>query len=97
MELQKHIEDASTLTEELRTGMEEIKKMLLENGKSTLRIEINEEMLQNPHNHDTILKMAERYFGPPMCGDWYMTNRFLDWAEKENVHLPPSLIGLKRD
>ena len=96
-ELQKHIDDSNVLVVGLRKDVSEIKKMILENGKSTLRIEINEEMLQNPHNQDTILKMAEKYFSPPMNGDWYMTNRFLDWAEKEKVHLPPSLMGLKRD
>ena len=96
-ELKKHIEASNKLTQEIRRDISEIKSMILDNGKSTLRIEINEELLQNPHNHDTILKMAEKYFSPPMNGDWYMTNRFLDWAEKENVHLPPSLTGLKRD
>lgn len=96
-DLQSHIEASNKLATELRQDNAEIKDMILENGKSTLRIEINEEMLQNPHNHDTILKMAEKYFSPPMNGDWYMTNRFLDWAEKEHVHLPPSLLGLKRD
>lgn len=96
-ELQKHINDSNKLVSELRGDISDIKEMILDNGKSTLRIEINEEMSQNPHNHDTILKMAEKYFSPPMNGDWYMTNRFLDWAEKEHVHLPPSLMGLKRD
>jgi len=96
-ELQKHIDNSASVVTDLKHDMTEIKKMILENGKSTLRIEINEEMLQNPHNQDTILKMAEKYFSPPMNGDWYMTNRFLDWVEKEKVHLPPSLIGLKRD
>lgn len=96
-ELQEHIKTSNVLVTDLKRDMSEIKKMILDNGKSTLRIEINEEMLQNPHNQDTILKMAEKYFSPPMNGDWYMTNRFLDWAEKENVHLPPSLMGLKRD
>lgn len=96
-ELQKHIDGSSVLVAGLRKDISEIKNLVLENGKSTLRIEINEEMIQNPHNQDTILKMAERYFSPPMKGDWYMTNRFLDWVEKEHVHLPPSLMGLKRD
>lgn len=96
-ELQAHIEDSNNLVSELRKDVSEIKKIVRENGKSTLRIEINEEMNQNPHNHDTILKMAEKYFTPPMSGDWYMTNRFLDWADKEKVHLPPTLLGLKRD
>lgn len=96
-ELQNHIEESNTLVEGLRSDITEIKSMLRENGKSTLRLEINEEMLRNPHNHDTILKMGEKYFCPPMNGDWYMTNRFLDWVEKENIHLPPSLMNLKRD
>ena len=96
-ELQVHIDGSNNLESELRKDISEIKNLVLENGKSTLRIEINEEMIQNPHNQDTILKMAEKYFSPPMKGDWYMTNRFLDWVEKEHVHLPPSLMGLKRD
>ena len=95
-ELQDHIDEANTLTEEIKSGMDEIKTMLKENGKSTLRLEINDEMLRNPQNHDTILKMGEKYFCE-MDGDWYMTNRFLDWVEKEKIHLPPSLMGLKRD
>lgn len=97
VELEKHIEFSNERTAEFRQGIAEIKNMILDNGKTILRIEINDEMLRNPHNHDTILKMAERYFSPPMKGDWYMTNRFLDWAEKEHVHLPPSLTDLKRD
>lgn len=96
-ELQKHIEDANKLVAGIRKDTAEIKDLVMENGKATLRLEINAEMNQNPHNHDTILKMAEKYFSPPLNGDWYMTNRFLDWAEKEKVHLPPSLVGLKRD
>lgn len=94
--LQDHIEEANTLTEEVKGGMDEIKEMLRENGKSTLRLEITQEIERSPHNHDTILKMGEKYFCE-MDGDWYMTNRFLDWVEKENIHLPPSLMGLKRD
>lgn len=94
--LQNHIDEANALTEEVKSGMDEIKTMIKENGKSTLRLEINDEMLRNPHNHDTILKMGEKYFCE-MEGNWYMTNRFLDWAEQEKVHLPTPLKGLKRD
>ena len=94
--LQDHIEEANTLTGEIKSGMGEIKTMLKENGKSTLRLEITQEIDRSPHNHDTILKMGEKYFCE-MDGDWYMTNKFLDWVEKENIHLPPSLMGLKRD
>ena len=95
-ELQDHIDESNTLTKTITDGLEDLKEMIRDNGKSTLRLEINDEMLRNPHNHDTILKMGEKYFCE-MDGDWYMTNRFLDWAEKEKVHLPPSLMGLRRD
>ena len=95
-ELQDHIDESNILTKTVSNGLEDLKEMIRENGKSTLRLEINDEMLRNPHNHDTILKMGEKYFCE-MDGDWYMTNRFLDWVEKENIHLPPSLMGLKRD
>lgn len=95
-ELQNHIDEANGLVKNLTNGIDELKEIVKDTAKSTLRLEINEEMAKNPHNHDTILKMGEKYFCE-MDGDWYMTNRFLDWAEKENVHLPPTLKGLKRD
>lgn len=95
-ELQNHIDEANGLVKNLANGIDELKEIVKDTAKSTLRLEINEEMAKNPHNHDTILKMGEKYFCE-MDGDWYMTNRFLDWAEKENVHLPPTLKGLKRD
>lgn len=94
--LQDYIKKTDTATQKLQESITEIREMVLDNGKSALRLEINEEILRNPHNHDTILKMGEKYFCE-MDGDWYMTNRFLDWAEQEQIHLPPSLMGLKRD
>lgn len=96
MNLKQHIDSSEKAFNEFRQDLADIKEMLVDNSKATLRIEMNEEMLQHPHNHDTILKMAEKYF-ITLKGDWYETNRFLDWVEKENIHLPPSLIGLKRD
>lgn len=94
--LQDYMKKTDTSTQKLQDSITEIRGMILDNGKSTLRLEINEEILRNPHNHDTILKMGEKYFCE-MDGDWYMTNRFLDWADQERIHLPPSLMGLKRD
>lgn len=94
--LQDYMKKTDTSTQKIQDSIAEIRGMILDNGKSTLRLEINEEILRNPHNHDTILKMGEKYFCE-MDGDWYMTNRFLDWADQEQIHLPPSLMGLKRD
>ena len=64
-ELQKHIDESNALTKTVTAGLEDLKEMIRDNGKSTLRLEINDEMLRNPHNQDTILKMAEKYFSPP--------------------------------
>lgn len=96
MNLKQHIDSSEKAFSEFRQDLADIKEMLVDNSKATLRIEMNEEMSRHPHNHDTILKMAEKYF-VELKGDWYMSNKFLDWAEKENIHLPASLSGLKRD
>ena len=50
-ELQEHIDESNTLTKTITDGLKDLKEMIRENGKSTLRLEINDEMLRNPHNH----------------------------------------------
>ena len=53
-----------------------------------------------PENHDTILKIAERYF-LEFGGDWVMTDEFLRWADSETeegrkVHIPSNLLSTIR-
>lgn len=95
--LKSHVEEANMLTSELKEDLTYLKDMALENQRSTLRIEMGDEIHRNPANHDTIIKMAERYF-VTLKGDWVMTNLFLDWVDNEKkagreVHVPPALLA----
>lgn len=86
--LSEHIAQASQLNAK-------IQKMLEESACSNLRTEMNWMMYLKPDNHDTILKMAHRYF-VEMKGDWVETDEFGAWIDRENaagraVYLPPHL------
>lgn len=79
----------------------EIHKNMLDNQQSNLRTEMNLMMFTNPSNHDTILKMAHRYF-EELNGNWVETDLFLSWVDSEEeagrkVHIPPSLANIVRD
>ena len=78
-----------------------IEESLNEIKASTLRTEMNNEIYRNPQNHDTIIRMAEKYFGKKEDGglnaNWVEKELFLTWVDKENeagreVHLPKALI-----
>lgn len=95
--LKSHTEEADMLVGELKEDLTYLKDMALESQRSTLRIEMNDEIHRNPANHDTIIRMAERYF-LTLKGDWVMTSLFLDWVDNEKkagreVHVPPTLLA----
>lgn len=95
--LKSHIEEEDMIFGELKEDLGYLKDMALESQRSTLRIEMNDEMHRNPANHDTIIKMAERYF-VDLKGDWVMTSLFLDWVDNEKeagreVHVPTGLLA----
>lgn len=74
-----------------------IKKMTLENQRSSLRTEMDNEIFRRPENHDTIIKYAYRYF-VELDSDWVETEKFQAWIDKENaagrtVHLPRELLS----
>lgn len=52
-------------------------------------------MEHQPHNHDTILKIAERYFCT-LQGDWYCTSLFKDWAKRESIEIPDQIYQATR-
>ena len=99
--LRNHIDESDTKIESFDKRLDSIDSCLLEIQRSTLRTELNNAIFRHPENHDSILKMAEKYFGKPEDGglnaNWYMSSVFLDWAEKEKVKLPISLQDVKRD
>lgn len=99
--LKSHIDESNVITDGFCKRFDNIDGVLLDIQRSTLRTEMCNEMDRHPENHDTILKMAERYFGKKKDGgleaDWYMSSKFLDWASEEQVKLPKSLNGIERD
>lgn len=56
----------------------------------TTRTQLIMLMEHQPHNHDTIIKVAERYF-VSLKGDWYLTSLFKDWAKREGVSIPDNI------
>ena len=75
--------------------MSEIKKLSIETRLDGLRTLLTMYINSQPENHDTILKIAEKYF-MEFDGDWVMTDEFLKWADSETengrpVHVPAAL------
>lgn len=56
----------------------------------TTRTQLIMLMEHQPHNYDTIIKVAERYFCQ-LRGDWYMTSLFKDWAKREGIEIPSQI------
>lgn len=57
----------------------------------TTRTQLYFKMEHDIHNHDTILKIAHKYF-VVLKGDWVATVDFLAWAEKEGVKIPKPIL-----
>lgn len=62
----------------------------------TTRTQLIMLMEHQPHNHDTIIKIAERYFCQ-LKGDWYMTSLFKDWAKAEDIQIPAQIYQATKD
>lgn len=96
--LEQHIKESQATVERMSCWFDNIDKTLLEIQRSNLRIELGNEIKRRPENHDTILRMAERYFLPVeqggLGGDWVMTDLFMKWVEAEKVGLPKSLASV---
>lgn len=56
----------------------------------TTRTQLIMLMEHQPHNYDTIIKIAERYFCQ-LHGDWYLTSLFKEWAKRENIQIPEEI------
>lgn len=85
---------ATFITTKRSTKLEEelnpIRKELHEIRLDTTRTQLIMLMEHQPHNHDTIIKVAERYF-LVLRGDWYLTSLFKEWAKKEDVDVPANI------
>lgn len=95
--LQSHAEESVQITKDFDKRLDSIDEILLDIQRSTLRTEMNDEIARHPENHDTILKMAEKYFCQ-LKSDWVQTSLFLAWVESEEkagrkVHIPQELLN----
>lgn len=68
----------------------ELQEELREIRLDTTRTQLFILMEHQPHNHDTILKVAERYF-LRLNGNWVAATEFMAWAKKEGIDVPPHL------
>lgn len=97
----KELSVKEQIQEAMRPLLEEIKGLqaraarrddeLREIRLDTTRTQMYIKMEHEPHNHDTILLIARRYF-EELQGDWCATSDFLAWAERENVKVPQSIL-----
>lgn len=93
LEAQK--EESKARAKKLDESLSEIKKLSIETRLDGLRTLLTMYINSQPENHDTILKIAEKYF-MEFDGDWVMTDEFLKWADSETengrpVHVPSAL------
>lgn len=57
----------------------------------TTRTQLYFKMEHDTNNHDTIFKIANRYF-VELHGDWVATVDFLNWAKKEKIEIPKPIL-----
>lgn len=93
--LKSHQENLNGIIDGFNSSLKEIKDLSVENRLEGLRTLLTMYINTQPENHDTILKIAQRYF-IEYEGDWVMTDEFLKWADSENekgrpVHVPAVL------
>lgn len=95
--IQRVKEECNTTQQKYNKDMDWLKNMTLENQRSALRTEMDNEIFRRPENHDTIIKYGYRYF-IELDSDWVETEKFEAWMETEKkagrpVHLPRELLA----
>lgn len=79
-----------------KTERAQMKNELREIRLDTTRTQLIMLMEHQPHNHDTVIKVAERYFCD-LAGDWYLTSLFRDWATREGISVPDRITMATKD
>lgn len=65
-----------------------IEKRLVTSEKDALRTQLLIMISDYPHEKQEIMTLAERYFGPPLNGDWYASSLFNGWIQKMGITEP---------
>lgn len=84
------IEAQNTKIDDLKAQGEKRDREIKEIRLDTTRTQLYQKMDNDTHNHDTIFKIAERYF-LDLGGDWTATVDFQAWADREHIKIPPAI------
>jgi hypothetical protein len=68
-----------------------LKEMALEAKRDALRVQLTQQMHDNPNNEDTILVIAREYF-VKYHGDWYMSKEINKWGKDHDFQLPADIL-----
>ena len=94
--VEEHVSTRAEQMASLNKRLDVVDSVLLEIQRSTLRTEMNNAIARHPENHDTILKMAEKYF-LGLDANWVQVDLFQGWMDKEKeagrpVNVPIELL-----
>lgn len=92
--MSSHIRESDKKTDALREDILSLQKIAEATRLDTLRIQLFQYIQYQPDNVDTILKIAEAYFG--RNGDWIAQTEFLKWSKAHNVEVPPSIMSANK-
>ena len=87
----KHDKEQDAELSKVETSLDEIKDNLIEMRRDLLRIQFNQAIWHSGNDVETIMKIANVYFTPPISGDWVMTSAFVKWAKDHDVEIPPQI------
>lgn len=65
-----------------------IEARLITSEKDALRTQLLIMISDYPDEKQEIMTLAERYFGPPLNGDWYASSLFNGWIQKMGITEP---------
>lgn len=82
--LEKRLQPLIDELSELRSELHEVRL-------DTIRTQLYFKITHEPHNHDTILRIADKYF-VTYHGDWVATADFQEWADKEKLNIPAPIL-----
>ena len=68
--------------------LKSIDEKLVKSEKDALRTQLLIMISDYPDEKQEIMTLAERYFGPPLNGDWYASSLFNSWIQKMGITEP---------
>lgn len=71
---------------ETQHQLQALQDSLQQNNVQTARLDLNTAIEHTPHEHESILKLAEHYF-LELGGDAWMSGKFRKWANEEGVDI----------